>query len=135
MHSNIEFIQIVIYRNHPERPARISSIYEKLVDYSVSSRCLRLDARDATREELLWLHDADYLDQMETTAEMKQPALNQLERKYGSIFMCPETQQAALLSAGSALQVVESIMSGESRSGLGVRLFFFFGLIFCTIYL
>lgn len=87
---------LLLYRNHPERPARIFSIYEKLVDYSVASRCLRLDARDATSEELLWLHDADYLDQMESTAEMKQNALNQLERKFGSIFMCPETQQAVI---------------------------------------
>ena len=104
------------------------------MDYSVASRCLRLDARDATREELLWLHDADYLDQMVATAEMKQPTLNQLERKYGSIFMCPETQQAALLSAGSALQVVESIMSGESRSGLGVINYYFFMSLSFKVY-
>ena len=83
-------------------------------------RCLRLDARDATREELLWLHDANYLDKMEETSTMKQSALNQMERQYGSIFMCPETQSSALLSAGSALQIVESILSGESRSGIGV---------------
>lgn len=51
---------------------------------------------------------------------MKQSALNQLERQYGSIFFCPESQQSALLAAGSALQIVESILSGESRSGVGV---------------
>ena len=51
---------------------------------------------------------------------MKQSALNQLERQYGSIFLCPDTYQSALLSAGSSLQIVESILSGESQSGIGV---------------
>lgn len=107
-------------RGHPERPARITSIYQKLLDYAVLDRCHRLDARDATRAELLWLHKEDYVDEMSATAGKKQSTLNQLERQYGSIFLCPETYQAALLSAGSSLQIVESILSGESRSGIGV---------------
>lgn len=57
---------------------------------------------------------------MSATAGKNQSTLNKLERQYGSIFFCPETYQAALLSAGSSLQIVESILSGESRSGIGV---------------
>uniref|UniRef100_A0A0P6E2S0 Putative Histone deacetylase n=1 Tax=Daphnia magna TaxID=35525 RepID=A0A0P6E2S0_9CRUS len=105
---------------HPERPARITSIYQKLLEYGVLDRCYRLDARDATREELLWLHKADYIDEIAVTAGKKQSTLNQLERQYGSIFICPDTYNAALLSAGSSHQIVESILSGESRSGIGV---------------
>ena len=60
------------------------------------------------------------IDEIAATAGKKQSTLNHLERQYGSIFICPETYQAALLSAGSSLQIVESILSGESRSGIGV---------------
>ncbi|XP_046454451.1 histone deacetylase 6-like isoform X3 [Daphnia pulex] len=117
--------RMALHRNinepgHPERPARITSIYQKLMEFGVLERCHRLDARDADREELLWLHQADYIDEIAATAGKKQSTLNQLERQYGSIFICPETYQAALLSAGSSLQIVESILSGESRSGIGV---------------
>lgn len=61
------------------------------MEYGVLDRCHRLDARDATREELLWLHKADYIDEIAVTAGKKQSTLNQLERQYGSIFICPET--------------------------------------------
>ena len=92
-------------------------------------RCYRLDARDATREELSWLHKDEYIDEIPATAGKEQADINQLQRQYiqrrpptpiTSIYLCPETYQAALLSAGSSLQIVESILSGESRSGVGV---------------
>lgn len=116
----MELFGDIFCSGHPERPARITSIYQKLMEFGVLERCHRLDARDADREELLWLHQADYIDEIAATAGKKQSTLNQLERQYGSIFICPETYQAALLSAGSSLQIVESILSGESRSGIGV---------------
>lgn len=95
-------------------------MYRKLEKYGVLERCHRLDARIATREELLWLHTPDYIDELSATAKKKQSTLNRLERQYDSIFFCPETYQAALLSAGSSLQVVESILRDESRSGVAV---------------
>ena len=106
----------------PEKPNRITSIYKELIDNGLVERCRRLEARNATRQELEWLHDPKYLDKMEATVGMDQLQLSQIEDQLDikTIFLCPESQQAALLSAGSALQVVESILSGESRSGVGV---------------
>ena len=91
-----------------------------MVEFGLIKRCHEIQAREATREELLWLHDQGYVDLIASTVEKRQKELNQLERKYNSIFVCPDTQQAALLSAGSAMQIVESILSGESRSGVGI---------------
>lgn len=36
------------------------------------------------------------------------------------IFLCPESQESALIAAGSSLQIVESILSGESQKGVGI---------------
>ena len=90
-------------------------------------RCLQLESRYATKKELLWQHDPDYLETMEATEEMNQSELALLEEQFATnlitpinVFLCPDSQQAALLSAGSALQVVESILSGQSRSGAAI---------------
>lgn len=106
----------------PEKPERIKTIFDKLTDEGLVQRCHRLEARDAKREELLWLHDAEHLDKMEASAKMERTELDKLEKHYDikDIYLCPETQQAALLAAGSGLQVVDSILSGESRSGVAV---------------
>lgn len=49
-------------------------------------RCLRLEARNATRQELLWLHDPKYLDKMEGTLTMTQSALIPLENEVPTHF-------------------------------------------------
>lgn len=113
-----------------------------MVDFELVKRCYRLEARKATREELLMLHDENYLESLVAIPKMKQATLNQMQRQYGSVFLCPDSYDAALISAGSSLQVslwldisffffiwnilwkilqiVESILSGESRSGIGI---------------
>ena len=82
--------------------------------------CLSLNSRDATREELEWVHTASFLDIMASTTNKKPAALNKLQKQFNSIYLCKDTQLSALLSAGSAIRVIESIMSGESRSGIAV---------------
>lgn len=106
----------------PEKPERIKTIYKQLVDEGLADRCHRLESRDATREELQWLHDPEHLDKMEASTKMERTELNELEVHYDikDIYLCPETQKAALLAAGSALQVVDSILTGRSRSGVAV---------------
>ena len=92
--------------NHPERPGRITSIYELMEEYGIVERCHRLEAREASREELLMLHDADYVDLLVTLPNMKQATLNLIQRQYGSVFLCPQSYEAALISAGSSLQAI-----------------------------
>ena len=93
------------YRGHPERPSRITSIYELLNEYGLVDRCHSLQAREATRKELSMLHDSKYIDLMASIPKMKPSTLNDLQRQYGSVFLCPESYQAAVLSAGSAIEV------------------------------
>jgi histone deacetylase 6 len=94
-------------RGHPERPARITSIYELLNEYGLVDRCHSLQAREATRKELSMLHDSKYIDLMSSTPKMKPSTLIDLQKRYGSVFLCPETYEAAVLSAGSAIEVCD----------------------------
>ena len=63
------------FRNHPEQPARISAIYKLMVDFELVKRCHRLEAREATREELLMLHDENYLESLVAIPKMRQATL------------------------------------------------------------
>lgn len=42
--------------DHPESPTRISCIWEALVDGGVVDCCKRVEAREATEEEILYIH-------------------------------------------------------------------------------
>lgn len=74
-------------------------------EYGLVERCLRLEARQASRKQLLMLHDGPYVDLMASLPKMKQSTLNELQNRYGSVYLCPESYDAALLAAGSAVEV------------------------------
>ena len=42
--------------SHPECPERISRIWQQLVDDGVAICCTKVEARDATEEEILYVH-------------------------------------------------------------------------------
>ena len=65
----------------PEIPDRITSIFQQLKEDGLVDRCRRLEARNATRQELLWLHDPKYLNKMEATPNLDQSALIPLENE------------------------------------------------------
>lgn len=110
-------------RAHPERPARLASAYQTLIDYGLVQRCQRLPTRDATREELAWLHTTDYIDKVASSASMTQEECEKLDRDEFAekfVYFCQQTYRSSLLAAGSTLQVVDSILSGKSLNGLAL---------------
>ena len=108
------------FSNHCDPKNRASVVFQNLANNGLLNDCLQIDSREATRDELLLVHSPDYLDKMASTTKMSKSALDKLAKEFNSVFLCSETQKAALLSAGSALQIVDSIISGENRSGVGV---------------
>lgn len=83
-------------------------------------RCHRIDGRRATRDELLWLHDAEYVDKMASLATTEQGSINEFQKQYEHVYMCKDSYEAALVAAGSSMEIVDNILSGQSRSGVGV---------------
>ena len=60
---------------HPERPARITRIYQELKDAGLLPATKRFPARTATREELLTVHTEDWLDECADLHGMSQEDL------------------------------------------------------------
>ncbi|RZF39849.1 hypothetical protein LSTR_LSTR000497 [Laodelphax striatellus] len=117
-----------MFESHPERPERISNIYETLKQYKALERMNQLESRKATEEELLLVHSPEHVEQMKSVSSIPLPAGSNekawralsKEESYKSIYLHPKSYDAALLAAGSLLQVVDSVLNGESGSGIAV---------------
>ena len=90
---------------HPEKPERISNIFACCADYGVLERCLRLEGRSATEEELLLVHTEDHINHMKQTQTMSNKELYRLKESLNSVYFHSTTYEAALYAAGSVLEV------------------------------
>ncbi|BHF63301.1 hypothetical protein SprV_0200629300 [Sparganum proliferum] len=107
-------------RHQPECPARIRRAYELLEEYGLARRCKRTEARVATRDELLRVHDADYVDLIEQTSRLSQADLNEAGSAFDSIYFNKHSYDSAVLAVGSLLSVVDDICNCEALHGVAV---------------
>ncbi|XP_078599604.1 protein deacetylase HDAC6-like isoform X3 [Branchiostoma floridae x Branchiostoma japonicum] len=105
---------------HPEQPYRIRRIMQALDRHRLQHRCVKLESRLATEEELLYLHTAEHLQLMQETAEMTPRQLNRTQADFNSIFLCNDTYKSACLAAGCSMNAVEAVVTGSVRSAVAV---------------
>ncbi|XP_029038711.1 histone deacetylase 6 isoform X3 [Osmia bicornis bicornis] len=106
--------------SHPEKPNRISVIYKKFQKYNLLERCYVQQGRSATIEELLLIHSQEYIDKIKNTDNLKTKELYKQATSYNSVYLHPDTWTSACVSTGSLLQVVDSVLNGESQSGVAI---------------
>ncbi|XP_077568734.1 protein deacetylase HDAC6 [Stigmatopora nigra] len=106
--------------NHAESPDRLKFIIEELERQELLSRCVRVQPRAATDEELLLVHTKNYIDLIKSTQQMTEAELHQLSDNYDSIFIHPETFKVSVLAVGSVLQLVDQVLTSELRNGFAV---------------
>ncbi len=92
---------------HPERPARLEAIVQRLQDTGLMKELVRIYPYEAPLPWIQRLHDPEYIKRFKLACE-----------KGFSIFMvpdcgiCPESYEIALLSAGGVMAGVEAVMKG-----------------------
>jgi acetoin utilization deacetylase AcuC-like enzyme len=96
--------------HHPEQPARLSAISDRLIASGLDMVLHHFDAPEATREQLLRVHDAEYVDQV--FAASPADGLTWLD---GDTAMNPHTLKAALRAAGATGFAVDLIMEGKAK--------------------
>ncbi len=94
--------------HHPESPARIHAIEDQLIASGLLDYLQRYDAPEVTREQLLRVHDADYVGFVEANAP--QHGMVHLD---GDTAMNPFSYQAALRAAGAVVLGVDLVMAGK----------------------
>lgn len=93
---------------HPECPQRLSSITDALHAQHLFDHLLHVEARAATREELERVHEAWYLDMLESRAPSEG-----FEHLDPDTWLSPETLPAARHAAGAAVRATELVLEGR----------------------
>lgn len=103
--------------HHPERPARLAAIGDRLIASGLDAALVHHDAPLVTREALERVHDPAYLDELEARAP--RAGLAWVD---GDTAMGPGTLSAARRAAGAAVHAVDLALEGrETRVFCGVR--------------
>ncbi len=90
---------------HPESPERLVQIYA-MVDQFLADQLTPIQPREATHEELQWIHEQRYVDLVAGTEGRRV----RLDPDTGT---SPESYRAALLSTGGLLAAVDAIYAGQ----------------------
>ncbi|KAH8420333.1 hypothetical protein KR009_009253, partial [Drosophila setifemur] len=103
---------------HPEQPTRIQSIHQMHEEYDLLNRMKQLTSRAATTDEVCLAHTRSHVNSVRRLMGRDPEELQQLSGGYNSVYLHPRTFDCATLAAGSVLQAVDSVLRGESRSGI-----------------
>jgi acetoin utilization deacetylase AcuC-like enzyme len=94
--------------HHPECPARIHAIEDQLIASGLFGYLQHHEAQEVTREQLLRVHDASYIDMIAASAPHQGSVAID-----GDTEMNEFTYPAALRSAGAAVQAVDLVMNDQ----------------------
>lgn len=96
--------------SHPERPARIRAALDGVSDLHLGSDLVTVAARAAARDDLLRVHDGEYLDELESFSRRGGGALD------ADTYVTDTSWDAAVRAAGAGLVAIEALES--SREGV-----------------
>ena len=95
---------------HPDAPVRLQAITNQLISSGLDYVLRHYDAPLVTREQLLRVHDADYIDRVYAMAPGKGEAAVEID---GDTMMSPGTLRAAERAAGAGVLAVDLVMRNE----------------------
>lgn len=102
---------------HPESPARLAAIEDRMIETGFEFAVRRYDAPAATREQLVRVHDPAYVERIFELSPKRD-----LVWIDSDTAMNPHSLDAALHAAGAVVQAVDLVMGGEADSAFcGVR--------------
>ncbi len=93
---------------HPERPARLQAVACGVAAAKSAESVVHVTPRRASREELLGVHDAGFVDAIEGYCRAGGGAIDD------DTVVGPTSWDAALVAAGSGLDVVGRLRAGEA---------------------
>lgn len=106
--------------DHPERPSRITRIYDTLKELGMIDRCKILQPRIATDEEIALVHTKDYINEMKSYETCSVLERDSLAAKLHSVYLSQDVFLCASLAVGCTLNVVDELLKGQSLNGLAI---------------
>lgn len=92
---------------HPESPKRLLAIKEVLDGEGVGKEVTHLEPRDATKDEVAYIHTPQYIDEVAATDGQDTVMLDP------DTTTCPESYRAALLAAGGVMNAADAVHESQ----------------------
>lgn len=100
---------------HPEQPARVTAIVERLAADGLLGRAHRIEPRPAADEAILRCHTADYL-----RIAAEDVADGERSLSTGDTRISPRSLEIARLAAGGVMAAVDAVMAGDAENAFAV---------------
>ena len=107
-------------KNHIESPQRLSRVWDRCVELGLAERCLQLPARPARDDELLFYHTEQFMKVLDGSKNLTSEEAEEVCRGYDSVYLCPETAEAARLAAAAGIDLVDAVLAGDIHCGVGL---------------
>ncbi|XP_052741818.1 histone deacetylase 6 isoform X1 [Bicyclus anynana] len=103
---------------YPECPERLIGVINRCQELNLIEQCKSFPPRAATKEELTALHCPSVYEMMERTHQNNDiQLLEEISSKYDAVYIHPSTHELALIAAGSTIDMVDRIVTGEVQNG------------------
>ncbi|BGP49310.1 Histone deacetylase hda1 [Rhodotorula kratochvilovae] len=107
---------------HPEQPARITGIYNKLLNNGLVAKMVRVPVREVLREEVMLVHSEGHWDRVRATGfqtiEYLETCKEFFERL--SLYVNPDSAFCARLSCGGVIEMARAVAEGQIRNGFAI---------------
>jgi acetoin utilization deacetylase AcuC-like enzyme len=100
---------------HPEQPARVTAIVERLAAEGLLARAHRIEPQPANDEAILRCHAADYL-----RIAAEDVADGERNLSTGDTRISPRSLEIARLAAGGVIAAVDAVMAGDVQRAFAV---------------
>lgn len=97
---------------HPERPARLNAINDRLLSSGMAQVFVHYEANVVSKKQLLAVHDSAYIDSIYARAPNESGQIVQLD---GDTAMMNATLAAAKRAAGAGIMAVDMVMTGQHK--------------------
>ncbi len=99
---------------HPEHPDRLRAVYSVLEDRELQDGIDRLEAREATAEEIQWIHTESYYQTIESTRNCGHRQLDP------DTHVSSQSYRVAKLAAGGLCALLDAVCSGKVKNGFAL---------------
>eukprot|EP00250_Pteridium_aquilinum_P005405 c15499_g1_i2 orf=284-2374(-) len=107
--------------SHPEAPDRIVAIAKRLKAAGVFDRCICVQAREASEEELTSVHTKKHVNLMrQISSKAFGRGREKLANYYNSIYFNEGSSESALLAAGSVVELCVAVARGDLEAGAAI---------------
>jgi acetoin utilization deacetylase AcuC-like enzyme len=96
---------------HPERPERLTAIFDRLESKGVLQRLVRLKPAPASVEWITTVHTPDYVERVRQSCEAGARYVDSMDAP-----TCRDSYEAALNAVGGVQAAVDAVMAGKVRN-------------------